>query len=164
MFFEGLEFTLLEKEDVPVLTPVMKRAFDDDSRLFFGKPEGGPDGYDDGSFLEKWGFAPDATAYKISLADRAIGCMILFVHEDKAFGYLGCLFIDSDLIGKGYGSIAWRFAERTYPAVKTWCTETPAVSYRNHRFYINKCGFHVVGVEGDEDRFEAQFKLKKVIG
>ena len=63
MFFDGLEFSLLKREDVSVLTPVMKRAFDDDSRLFFDRPEGGPDGYDDGSFLEKWGFAPDATAY-----------------------------------------------------------------------------------------------------
>lgn len=162
--FEGLTFSRLTEADVPVLTPIMKRAFDDDSRLFFDRPAGGPEGYDDGSFLRKWGVQSGAAAYRIDREGTPVGGMILFINERAGEGFLGTLFIDAPLIGQGLGQIAWRFAEHAYPHIRVWQTETPAVSYRNHRFYINKCGFHVVSVEGDRDRFEAQFKLRKVIG
>lgn len=39
MIFNGLEFSLMKKEDISVLIPVMKRAFDDDARLFFKKQQ-----------------------------------------------------------------------------------------------------------------------------
>jgi hypothetical protein len=117
VIFEGLEFIPMKREDVPVLTPVMKRAFDDDSRLFFGKPAGGPPGYDDGSFLVKWGIESGAHAFRLNLDGEPVGAMILFIDEEKRRGFLGCLFIDADRIGKGYGSVAWRFAERQFPQV-----------------------------------------------
>lgn len=164
MKFEGLDFTRLVKEDIPELTPVMKRAFDADSRMFFQRPEGGPDGYDDGSFLQKWGLESGAIAYKIAKDGIAIGSMMLFVKPEKKEGILGCLFIDDALEGKGYGSTAWKFAETAYPDIEVWHTETPAVSYRNHCFYINKLGFHVESVNGSRDnRYEAQFNLTKRI-
>ncbi len=159
--FEGLTFTPMTEADVPVLTPIMKRAFDDDSRRFFANPVGGPPGYDDGSFLRKWGLESGSEAYRIDKDGRPVGGMILFFSPDGAEGVLGCLFIDAELIGRGLGHTAWRFAEASHPAVRAWNTETPAVSYRNHRFYINKCGFRVIAVEGDDDRYEAQFKLRK---
>lgn len=162
--FEGLRFTPMTADDVPVLTPVMRRAFDDDSRLFFQKPVGGPEGYDDGSFLRKWGLESGAAAYRIDRGDRAIGAIILFLNPAQAHGHLGCLFVDADCIGQGYGSSAWRFAEKSNPDIRVWTSETPAVSYRNHCFYINKCGFRVVAVEGGRDRYEAQFVLRKEIG
>ena len=163
MEYEQLCFKPMEKDDIPSLTYIMKRSFDNDSQLFFQKPEGGPSGYDDGSFLEKWGFHPEATSYRIELNDTPIGAIILFVHEEAGSGYLANIFIDTDLSGKGYGSIAWRFVEHMYPKVKTWYAETPAVSYRNHYYYIINCGIHIVGVEGGRDRFEAKFKLCKTI-
>ena len=161
MRFENLDFTPMTQEDIPLLAPIMKCAFDDDSRLFFGSPEGGPEGYDDGSFLKKWGFHPEASAYRISRDGIPIGGFILFINESQRFGHLGCIFIDSFSIGQGYGSTAWRFVEHTFPQIRTWTVDTPAVSYRNHCFYINKCGFHVTKVEGDRDRYEAQFRLEK---
>ena len=163
MKFENLSFLPMSKEDIPVLTPIMKRAFDNDSQLFFDKPVGGPPGYDDGSFLEQWGLHPQATAYRIDLEGKPIGGIILFINKERSFGHLGCIFIDSEQIDHGYGSVVWRFVEHTYPHIHTWTVETPAVSYRNHCFYINKCGFHVVSVEGGRDKYEAQFKLRKVI-
>ncbi|WP_333651641.1 GNAT family N-acetyltransferase [Lacrimispora sp.] len=163
MIFNGLEFSLMKKEDISVLIPVMKRAFDDDARLFFQKTAGDPPGYDDGSFLEKWGFDSNAVSYRINLGERAIGAIILFIDDKHKCGFLGNMFIDSELIGKGYGYTAWCFVEHRYPQIAVWETETPAVSYRNHHFYINKCGFHVVAVEGGIDRYKAQFKLKKEI-
>ncbi len=156
-------FAPMRASDVPVLTPVMKRAFDDDSRLFFGKPAGGPPGYDDGRFLTKWGVESGAKAFRIDLDGTPVGGMILFVDEKSLRGFLGCLFVDADKIGRGIGAAAWRFAEETFPWIKVWETETPAVSYRNHRFYINKCGFQVYAVEGGADRYAAQFKLRKVL-
>ncbi|MGI6358452.1 MAG: GNAT family N-acetyltransferase [Bacillota bacterium] len=161
--FEGLTFLSMTEAHVPVLTPIMKRAFDDDSRLFFQKPAGGPPGYDDGSFLRKWGLHENAEAYRIDKDGRPIGALILFIDERLQVGHLGCLFIDPDLIGQAIGTTVWRFVEHSHPLIKVWTTETPAVSYRNHRFYINRCGFHVTAVVGDQDRFQAQFKLRKEI-
>lgn len=90
--------------------------------------------------------------------------MILFLNKKQHEGFLGTIFVDSTLEGKGYGTTMWRFAESTNPDITTWSTETPAVSYRNHCFYINKLGFQVVAVEGGRnERFEAQFKLRKEI-
>ena len=163
MLFDGLEFAQLKHEDIPILTPIMKRAFDDDSRLYFPIPVGGPVGYDDGSFLEKWGLDPKATAFRINMDGEAIGAMTLLLDYEDNSGVLVNLFIDSTLIGKGYGSTAWRFAENTYPQITMWETETPAVSYRNHSFYINKCGFSVYAVDGERDRFQARFKLRKIM-
>lgn len=159
--FEGLVFSPLTKSDIPLLTPIMKRAFDEDSRLFFDKPEGGPDGYDDGSFLQKFGIDSHAVAYRIDYEGKPVGAIIVFIQPSGVEGFLGNLFIDPDYGSKGLGSRAWRFIEHSFPEVKAWSTQTPAVSYRNHRFYINKCGFNVISVEGDMDRYEAQFNLRK---
>jgi len=163
MLFEGLEFVPLREDHIDALTPVMRRAFDDDSRLFFGTPTGGPPGYDDGSFLRRWGLDPGASAYCIQRDGTPIGAMILYIDVAHRHGFLGNLFVDAPLIGQGYGRTAWRFAEQAYPDVTVWATETPAVSFRNHRFYINTCGFHVIAVEGT-DRLTAQFKLRKSVG
>ena len=163
MQFEGLDFTPLCEADVAVLTPIMTRSFNDDSKRFFLNPVGGPPGYDDGSFLRKWGLQSGGKSYRIDKEGTPIGAIILFLEPQEQRGFLGCLFIDAGQIGHGNGTIAWRFAEHTFPEIKVWETETPAVSFRNHRFYINKCGFNVYAVEGD-DRYEAQFKLRKVLG
>ncbi|NLW70898.1 MAG: GNAT family N-acetyltransferase [Eubacteriaceae bacterium] len=160
----NIEFTPLKESDIPELTPIMERSFDEDARLFFGKPKGGPEGYDDGSFLRKWALMPKATSYCIHLEGVLIGAIILFIYEGIHSGHLGCIFLDPEYCGRGLGTRVWNKVEAAYPSVKKWTTETPAVSYRNHRFYINNCGFHVVEVQGGRDRFEAQFKLEKVIG
>lgn len=164
MLFEDLEFITLKESDIPVLTPIMKRAFDEDSRMHFDKPEGGPDGYDDGSFLKKWGLESGANAYRVNYNGQAIGAIILFINPKKHEGFLGNIFVDSSIEGKGYGAKMWSFVEHTYPDIRAWYTETPAVSYRNHCFYINKLGFQVYEVEGGRDeRFDAQFKLRKLL-
>ena len=157
-----LTFTALTKADIPALTPIMKRSFDEDARLFFQKPEGGPPGYDDGSFLHKWALHPAASAYCVLRNGTLIGAFILFIREQESAGHLGCIFLAPEQCGKGCGTAVWQKIEQLYPQIKTWTVETPAVSYRNHCFYINKCGFRVIAVEGGRDRFEAQFQLKKV--
>jgi len=163
MIYKGLNFTHLTATDISILTPIMKRSFDYDAKRSLGKETGGPPGYDNGSFLRKWGMESDAIAYTISLNNTVIGAVMVFINLENNSGFLGNLFIDGNLIGKGYGYIAWQFIENQYPQIKTWETETPAVSYLNHRFYINKCGFQVYAVEGGMDKYEAMFKLRKTL-
>ena len=40
---------------------------------------------------------------------------------------------------------------------------TPIFSRRNHNFYVNKCGFHVVRIEKPKDLEEGSFILEKKI-
>lgn len=127
MEFEQLDFVPMQESDIPVLTPIMKRAFDEDSRLYFNQPEGGPDGYDDGSFLKKWGLESGGTAFRVNHDGQAIGAMILFINHEQKEGFLGNIFVDSTMEGRGYGSAMWRFVEKTFPDIRVWNTETPAV-------------------------------------
>ena len=41
-------YVLMVESDIPAVTDVMKRAFDDDAQKHLGKEVGGPPGYDDG--------------------------------------------------------------------------------------------------------------------
>ena len=45
--------------------------------------------------------------------------------------------------------------------MKVWHTETPALSYRNHCFYVNTCGFHVVRISDQHSPEDAQFQMEK---
>lgn len=162
MRFEKLDFVPMTEADIPVLAPIMKRAFEDDARLS-GRPGGGPEGYDDGEFIRKRLALPEVEGYCIELNGKVIGALLLFIHEKQASGHLSCIFLDTDQMGCGYGVTAWKFVEYIYPQIRTWTLNTSAVSYRNHCFYINKLGFQVVAVDGERDRYTAMFQLKKEI-
>ena len=66
-----LQFERIDRADVPELTAVMTRAFDDDSQKHLGKERGGPPGYDDGAFFEKWLFGYEQTDGYKALLDEA---------------------------------------------------------------------------------------------
>lgn len=122
-----LELIRLEEVHIDELTKIMERAFNEDARIHLGKERGGPDGYDDGSFLRKWGLHKDASSYCISLNQL------------------------------------WNMIEQLYPDTKIWNTETPVFSSRNHNFYVNKCGFHIIKIENPKDKLESKYILQKVI-
>ena len=109
------------------LTKIMERAFNEDARIHLGKERGGPDGYDDGSFLRKWGLHKDASSYCISLNQQLIGGVILWINEDKN-NFLGNIFIDPACENHGMGTKVWNMIEQLYPDTKIWNTETPAFS------------------------------------
>jgi hypothetical protein len=52
--FMNLVFEKAGEGDIPELTRVMTRAFDDDAQKHLGIEKGGPPGYDDGEFFRKW--------------------------------------------------------------------------------------------------------------
>lgn len=55
------------------------------------------------------------------------------------------------------------FIEKEYPDTAIWRTDTPGFSRRNHHFYVNKCGFHVVKIEKPMDKYEISYVLEKRI-
>ncbi len=155
-----LTYEPIGERDIPVLTPIMKRAFDEDSQMHLGK-DGGPDGYDDGAFLRKYALHPDSTARKILLDGRPAGAYILWLDPPTRCHMLGNLFVDPSVGGKGVGTAAWAHIEREYPGTALWRTETPIFSRRNHHFYVNKCGFHVVRIENPHDPENGSYILEK---
>lgn len=157
-----IEFREMKEEDIESLTPIMKSAFDYDAKIHLGEESGGPNGYDDGSFLRNWGLHENSTSYCIYLGEVLVGGTVLWINENNE-NYLGCLFIDVDYEDKGIGMRVWNKIEEMYPETKIWRTETPIFSRRNHNFYINKCGFHLVKIENPKDWHEGSFLLEKVI-
>ena len=59
-----MELKLIRLEELYIneLTKIMERAFDEDTRIHLGEEKGGPDGYEDGSFLRKWGLHKKASS------------------------------------------------------------------------------------------------------
>jgi ribosomal protein S18 acetylase RimI-like enzyme len=158
---EQIKLVPMEKADIPELTAIMKRSFDKDSMEFQGHPDG-PPGYDTGEFLRKYGTDhPDSTAFKVLEDGTMVGAVILWITPEQN-NHLGCLFVDSDLHDKGLGFQIWQIVEAMYPHTKTWNTETPAFTRRNHHFYINKCGFHVIRIDNPKSA-EASYIMRKVM-
>ena len=55
----GLTFELIAEGDIPELTRVMARVFDDDAWKHLGLDRGGSSGYDNGDFIREWLFGYD---------------------------------------------------------------------------------------------------------
>lgn len=159
--YQGLVFEELQEKDIEELTAVMTRAFDEDTRIHLNEEKGGPEGYDNGDFLRKWGLNPNSTAYKISREGKAIGGLILWVNPKTKVNFLGTIFIDTTVQNQGVGKKIWEFVEAEYPDTVKWGTETPIFSRRNHNFYVNKLGFHVIRIDNPKDMREGSFILEK---
>lgn len=162
--YKGLVFQPLQEEDIDELTAIMTRAFDEDSRIHLGEEKGGPEGYDNGDFLRKWGLDKNSMAYQISGEGKMIAGLILWINPKTEVNHLGCIFLDTGLQNKGIGRTIWEFVEKEYPSTRKWSTETPGFSRRNHNFYVNKLGFHVIRIENPMDARESSFILEKVMG
>ena len=140
----------------------MERAFDEDTRIHLGKEKGGPDGYNNGEFLRKWGLHNNSSSYCISLNEHLVGGVILWINENN-HNFLGNIFIDPAYENQGLGIKVWNMIEKLYPDTEVWETETPIFSSRNHNFYVNKCGFHIVKIDNPKNRLEGQYKMQKVM-
>ena len=158
----GLELIRLEEAHINELTKIMERAFDEDTRIHLGEEKGGPEGYDNGDFLRKWGLHKNASSYYISLNGQPIGGVILWINEDHN-NFLGNIFIDPLYENQGLGTKVWKIIEEMYPDTKIWNTETPIFSNRNHNFYVNKCGFHIIRIEHPKNRLQGQYIMQKVM-
>jgi GNAT superfamily N-acetyltransferase len=140
---QALTFEEITEEDVPELTDVMTRAFDDDAQKHLGKERGGPEGYDSGEFFRQWLFAyQESIGYKIIYAGKVVGGIIVWILPED-HNILGTIFVDPAFQDKGIGERTWAFIEDTYPQTTSWRLATPTWATKNHHFYA-KCGFSQV--------------------
>ena len=156
---QAVRFEPALESDIPEMTGVMTRAFDDDSLRFRGIPKGGPPGYDTGEFLRKW--MPEGIAYKVLRSGRIIGCFIVFTDYPAAgHNVLGTVFIDPEHQNQGVGSRTLAFIHESFPA-KNWQLETPEWATRNHHFY-EKNGYCRIGERFDAEAGFATFAFERV--
>ncbi|MCP3921748.1 MAG: GNAT family N-acetyltransferase [Desulfobacterales bacterium] len=150
-------FTLLEEKDIIELVDPMTKAFDDDAKRFNGKEKDGPPGYDDGSFLYKWGLDNNGSiSYKIIVDSKSVGAFIIWWNEDGE-STLGTIFVDPELQNKGVGRKAWCFIEDKF-LTKSWILDTPTWAVRNHHFYEKVCGFIKIGTKDDQVIYKKFYK------
>jgi GNAT superfamily N-acetyltransferase len=137
----SLSFEEMTEDDLPELTEVMTRAFDDDARRHRGLEKGGPEGYDNGDFFRTW-LLPyeESVGYKILCEDKLIGGIIVWILPE-GHNILGTIFVDPPYQDRGVGTQTWEFIEATYPETKSWRLVTPTWAIKNHHFYRVKCGF-----------------------
>lgn len=159
--YGDLSFREIKEADIELLAPIMKRAFDEDTRIHLGREEGGPLGYDNGDFLRRYALCDDVTSYKILLDGQIIGAVMLWINKETQHNTLGNIFIDPCFENRGMGKKVWDFIESEFPETEVWDVETPIFSRRNHNFYVNKCGFHVVQIKKPKDLEDGSFILEK---
>lgn len=151
-----IDYRAAREDDLPALTDVMTRAFDDDARRHLGVEKGGPPGYDNGDFFRTWLFADLPTEGYVILRDGVlVGGIIVWVLEDDQLR-LGCLFVDPSAQRLGIGTDAWRFLREAYPHARSWVLDTPTWSLSNHRFYEG-CNFRQVGEDDDSVIYRQDF-------
>ena len=139
-----LSFEEFLEADIPALTPVMTRAFDDDALKHLGQEHGGPPGYDNGDFFRTWLFGYERTVgYKVMAEGKAIAGIIVWILPGDR-NILGAIFVDPECQDRGVGTRLWQFIEATYPETKSWRLATPPWATKNHYFYQMKCGFQKV--------------------
>lgn len=131
----------LTYEDIPMLTPIMKCAFDEDTKMHTNLSEDGPPGYGTGELLEKRLQLLNAVSKVIYADGQMIGEYTILCEND--IFYLDMLFIDPQYASKGIGTMVWNDIEKEYKDAKIWILETPEYSIRNHHFY-RKFGFQVI--------------------
>ena len=84
-------------------------------------------------------------AYCIREDGRLAGGLVLKNDEETQHNELELLFVLPEAHSKGIEYAAWQEVERLYPDTKVWESCTPCFETRNIHFYVNKCGFHIVG-------------------
>jgi GNAT superfamily N-acetyltransferase len=159
---KDLKIVEANEADIPELTHVMTRAFDDDARKHLGLERGGPPGYDNGDFFREWMLPyQESTGYVIKLGSQVIGGLIVWILPHRE-NILGTIFVDPDYQDQGVGTRAWQYIEDAYPDTVTWTLETPGWATKNHTFYEVKCGFQKIKEqEGPEG---ISYVYRKIMG
>ena len=88
---------------------------------------------------------PGAAIYHLVMNGEKLGGVILKIDEDTQHNEVVHLFLNANAHGKGIGTKAWQAIEAAYPHTKVWELFTPYFEKRNIHFYVNKCGFKIVG-------------------
>jgi len=149
-----LQFKRMTKDDIPELTEIMTRTFDDDAQTFLGEESGGPPGYNTGEFLRKYAFEEGGLGWTIFADDKKVGAFIIFITPENDH-WLGNIFIDPNYQNHQIGTRTWDFIEKTYSNARNWYLETPTWATRNHHFY-EKLGFVRIKAQGDDTLYKKE--------
>jgi len=160
--YKGLVFKQFASEDVEKLSDIFRRSFIEDSKIHLGVEDVGPPGYEDGSFLRQWYLHDGVTSFTIYKDDVLIGGIALWINDNN-INFLGNIFLDPAYQEKGIGALIWRYVEQKYPDTLKWQTETPGFSSRNHVFYVNKCGFHIVNITDYKNKRGSSYHMEKIM-
>jgi N-acetylglutamate synthase-like GNAT family acetyltransferase len=159
-----LEFEEITEDDIPVLTEVMTRAFDDDAQKHLGKERGGPPGYDNGDFFREWLFGYEQTrGHKALTEGKVIGAVIVWILPNGD-NVLGAIFVDPPYQDRGVGTQMWQFIEAKYPETKSWRLATPTCATKNYYFYETRCGFQRVESDTIVKPEEGMYVFRKDMG
>jgi GNAT superfamily N-acetyltransferase len=159
-----LSFEEITEQDIPELTGVMTRAFDDDAQKHRGLERGGPEGYDNGEFFRTWLFGYEQTVgYKAISQGQAIGGIIVWILEG-GHNVVGTMFVEPQYQDCGVGTEIWRYIEDKYPETMSWRLLTPEWATKNHYFYEAKCGFQRVDSDPIVGEEEEGFIYRKEMG
>jgi GNAT superfamily N-acetyltransferase len=160
MVVVDIHFEEATEDDIPELTEVMTRAFDD-AQKHLGKPNGGPDGYDTGDFFRKWMLSyRESVGYKVLVDGKIVGGFIVWLLRHGK-NNLGTIFVDPDYQDQGVGSQAMRFIFTTFRDATSWTLETPSWALKNHYFY-EKNGFQKVREKPTGNHEGTSFLYRKI--
>jgi GNAT superfamily N-acetyltransferase len=126
--------------DAEALVAVQVAAFHSDAIAYPGVGIGGPPGYD--SVEEAVRKITRHECYKIVSDGRIIGGIVVF-DQGRGHFHLDLIYLDPGQHGRGIGTEAMRFIERTHRATR-WTLDTPSWAVRNQHFY-EKLGYAKVG-------------------
>jgi len=133
--------------DVPALTAVQTRTFDDDTRQHGRGEQGGPPGYNSDDWQIR--LIQQGDYYKIVAADKIVGGFIVYP-LGGCHWELGRVYIDPAQQNRGIGAQVLAFIEREYPQARRWTLDTPTWARRNQHFY-EKHGYVKIGEMSIED-------------
>lgn len=88
---------------------------------------------------------PGAAIYHLMMNGEKLGGAVLKIDEDTQHNEVVLLYMNANAHGKGIGTKSWQAIEAAYPLTKVWELYTPYFEKRNIHFYVNKCGFKIVG-------------------
>ena len=137
----------VKEEDLPILKQELQEAFMKGLQESFPEQkdptEMGPIPSDE-DFQHSL-TAKDSVVRQLVLNDERIGGVVLKINNDTQRNEVDFLYTKANVHGKGLGTKAWEAIEAAFPETEVWELHTPYFEKRNIHFYVNKCGFKIVG-------------------
>ena len=91
--------------------------------------------------------AEGSAAYKAVVDGETVGGAVVVIDQKTQHNHLDLLYVKYGTQTKGIGYAIWNAIEKMHPDTKVWETYTPYFEKRNIHFYVNKCKFHIVGFQ-----------------
>ena len=149
-----LDFILAAADDARLLVDIYNASFFSDYQRFGVCP-----GY--GKTIDMMEESIRSYPKYIILCDnKPVGCVSCHPGEPQEYE-IGCLCVIPEYQGQGIGTQAVRFVQDHYDDWKRLTLVTPLYKRENVRFYTERCGFQIIGIEKDGNVELARFLLER---